>query len=420
MGYVGIPLALTFSAHGARVLGVDTNEGRVNMLNGGVSPISHIPNSAIADARKVGFIVDKSYRRLAKCKAIIICLPTPLTAFRTPDLSLVRSFIKDILPYLRAGQVVSSESTTYPGTTEEEFKLPIESLGFKIGKDIFLVYSPEREDPSNPRWTTRNIPKIVAGLTSQCLQEGVKLYSLCIEKTVPARSIKAAEMAKLLENIFRSVNIGMVNELKTVAQAMALDIYHIIDLASTKPFVFTPFLPGPGIGGHGIPVDPFYLTWKARQFGVETKFIELSGEVNKAMPRWVISRVFEILNTRKLTISGSKILALGVAYKKTVNDLRESPAIEIMEWLLHYEAQVSYCDPYLSPDAEGDTLKKYSNVESLEPEILASFDLMLILTDHDCFDYHTIENSSNCIIDTRGVNDNFLRKYTALDQRGFL
>jgi len=307
------------------------------------------------------------------------------------------------MPHMRKGQVVSLESTTYPGTTEEELLPRIESTGLKVGVDAFLVYSPEREDPGNPDFTTNTIPKICGGVTENCLEVGLALYGQVIDTVVPVSSTKAAEMTKLLENIHRAVNIGLVNEMKVVADKMGIDIFEVIDAAATKPFGFVPYYPGPGLGGHCIPIDPFYLTWKAREYGINTRFIELAGEVNSNMPEYVIGKVSAGLNSQKKSINGSRILVLGIAYKKNVDDMRESPSVEIMSLLQKQGANVAYSDPYLPTFPK---MRRYTfdlQSEDLTADNLASYDCVLIATNHDDFDYELIKKNAQLVIDTRGV-----------------
>ena len=303
-------------------MGIDIDTVKVARLNAGESYIEHIPANKITAARGKGFEATTDFTGAAKCDALILCVPTPLGQHREPDMTFVINTVDALLPSLRAGQVVSLESTTYPGTTEEELLSRIERQGFKVGEDIFLVYSPEREDPGNPDYQTSSIPKVIGGHTSACLEVGLALYGQAIDRLVPVSSTKTAEMTKLLENIHRAVNIGLINEMKIVADSMGVDIYEVIDAAATKPFGFTPFYPGPGLGGHCIPIDPFYLTWKAREYGINTRFIELAGEVNSGMPAWVIGKLADALNDRHKSIRGSRILILGIAYKKNVDDTR--------------------------------------------------------------------------------------------------
>jgi UDP-N-acetyl-D-glucosamine dehydrogenase len=402
LGYVGIPLARRISGSGQRVMGFDTDPDRISGLNSGKSPIKHIPETDIAAMRGAGFEATGDFSRAAECDALIVCVPTPLGKTREPDLSFVVSTMESIAPYLRAGQLLSLESTTWPGTTEEVLRPYVERAGLTVGDDFYLIYSPEREDPANVIFDTRTIPKVVGGSTAACLDAGVRFYSLFIDRVVPVSSTRAAEMVKLLENIHRSVNIGLVNELKVVADRMGLDIFEIIDAAKTKPFGFTAYYPGPGIGGHCIPIDPFYLTWKAREFGVHTRFIELAGEVNAAMPRYVVDKLVTALNERKMAIRGSKILALGIAYKRDVEDMRESPSVFVMELLRDWGADVHYSDPHVPRFPRmRDHNFDLASVELTE-QSLESYDAVVLLTDHAAFDYQMIAQHASLIIDTRG------------------
>jgi len=402
LGYVGLPLLLRFAEVGYKVLGFDIDEKKTQALNRGDSYIAHISAKDIQGAQKK-FVATTDFRRAKEADALIICVPTPLNKYREPDLSFVTNTMDSLAPFLRPGQVVSLESTTYPGTTEEELKPRIEKQGFKLGEDIFLVFSPEREDPGNPNFKTQTIPKVCGGSTENCLQVGVALYQPVIDKVVPVSSTQTAEMVKLLENIHRAVNIGLVNEMKIVADRMKIDIHEVIRAASTKPFGFTPYYPGPGLGGHCIPIDPFYLTWKARQYGLNTRFIELAGEVNMAMPHWVITKLGDALNFKKKSIKGSKILVLGIAYKKNVDDMRESPAVELMELLREREAIVHYSDPYVPHFPK--IRKTHFDLSSvvLSAQTISSYDCVLIATNHDKFDYKLIEDNAELIVDTRGV-----------------
>jgi len=414
LGYVGLPLMLRFTEVGFPVLGFDIDEVKVAKLNNGESYIGHIPSAAIAEKRQqevqLGrgktvplFDATSDYSRASETDVLILCVPTPLNRHREPDLSFVRHTIESLQPYLRRGQMISLESTTYPGTTEEELRSRIEKSGFIIGKDVFLVYSPEREDPGNPIYNTENIPKVCGGSTKECLEVGQVLYSMVVGQVVPLSSTRAAELTKLLENIYRAVNIGLVNELKIVADRMGIDIREVIDAAATKPFGFTPFYPGPGLGGHCIPIDPFYLTWKAREYGINTRFIELAGEVNTAMPQWVVGKVIDALNEKGQSLKGAKILVLGLAYKKNVDDPRESPAMEIMEILRSKGADLCYSDPHVPvfPPMRRHQFELQS-VE-LTPEALQHLDCVLLITDHDDFPYDLIAAHASLIVDTRGV-----------------
>ena len=414
LGYVGLPLMLRFTEVGFPVLGFDIDEGKVAKLKSGESYIGHIPSAAIAEKRKQevqlgeGKIVPlldatSDYSRASEADVLILCVPTPLNRHREPDLSFVRQTIESLQPYLRRGQMISLESTTYPGTTEEELRSRIEKSGFIIGKDVFLVYSPEREDPGNPKYTTENIPKVCGGSTNECLEVGQALYSMVVRQVVPLSSTRAAELTKLLENIYRAVNIGLVNELKIVADRMGIDIREVIDAAATKPFGFTPFYPGPGLGGHCIPIDPFYLTWKAREYGINTRFIELAGEVNTAMPHWVVGKVIDALNERGQSLKGARILVLGLAYKKNVDDPRESPAMEIMEILRSKGADLCYSDPHVPVFPPMRRYRFELQSVELTSEALQDVDCVLLITDHDGFPYDLIATHASLIVDTRGV-----------------
>lgn len=404
LGYVGLPLMLRFAEVGYRVLGLDVDQEKIDKLHQGKSYIKHIPSAAIASAVDAGlFEGTTDFSRAGEADALIICVPTPLNKHREPDLSFVLNSIDAVVPYLRPGQIVSLESTTYPGTTDEELLPRVESNALKVGKDIFLVFSPEREDPGNAKFTTRTIPKVCGGLTAECLEVGMALYGQVIDRVIPVSSTRTAEMTKLLENIHRAVNIGLVNELKVVCDAMQIDIREVIDAAATKPFGFTPYYPGPGLGGHCIPIDPFYLTWKARAYGLHTRFIELAGEVNTAMPDWVIGKLMDALNDRGQALKEARILVLGIAYKKNVDDMRESPSVELMEKLVKRGAIVAYSDPHVPvfPKMREHHFE-LSSVE-LTSTTLSSYDCVLVATNHDAFDYDLIRNHARLVVDTRGV-----------------
>ena len=403
LGYVGLPLALRFAEAGFHVLGFDIDQAKVVAIEGGRSYIKHIGNEAVSIGRSRGLRATSDFSKVSEVDALIICVPTPLNAHREPDLRFVIGTVESVLPHLRAGQLISLESTTYPGTTEEELRPRIESRGFRIGEDVFLVFSPEREDPGNAEFSTRTIPKVVGGSTPACCRAGVALYSQVIDHVVPVSSTQAAEMTKLLENIHRAVNIGLVNEMKIIADRMGIDIYEVIRAAATKPFGFVPYYPGPGLGGHCIPIDPFYLSWKAREYGVHTRFIELAGEINSDMPQWVMRKVTEALNERERAVKGSRVLVLGIAYKKNVDDMRESPAVVLMELLRAKGALVEYCDPWVPvfPKMREHAFELQSI--DLTPRNVASYDLVLLATNHDAFDYSMIKANARLIVDTRGV-----------------
>ena len=402
LGYVGLPLVLRYIEVGYKVIGFDIDQSKVDVLSQAKSYIEHIPDTSIRDAVKNGFEATVDLKRVTEVDALILCVPTPLNKYREPNLSFIFDTMDSLVPFLRAGQVVSLESTTYPGTTDEELLPRIESRGLKVGKDIFLVYSPEREDPGNPNFITRTIPKVCSGHTADCLEVGLALYGQVIDEVVPVSSTRAAELTKLLENIHRTVNIGLVNEMKIVADKMGIDIHEVIRAAATKPFGFVPYYPGPGLGGHCIPIDPFYLTWKAREYGVHTRFIELAGEVNSSMPDYVVTKVVSALNADKKAINGSHILLLGIAYKKNIDDMRESPSIILMEKLRDLGADIAYSDPYIP------TFPKIRNHHfelssvPLTQKNLNIYDCVLLATDHDKFDYELIKENSKLIVDTRG------------------
>ena len=402
LGYVGLPLMLRYADIGYTVLGFDIDASKVEQLNQGKSYIEHISAEKITAACQAGFKATTDFSRISEVEAIILCVPTPLNKYREPDISFVIQTTDTVKPYLRTGQVLSLESTTYPGTTEEELLPRMQETGLVVGKDVFLVYSPEREDPGNPDFETRTIPKVIGGHTPACLEVGMALYQSAIDQVVPVSSTKAAELTKLLENIHRAVNIGLVNEMKIVADKMGIDIHEVIHAAATKPFGFVPYYPGPGLGGHCIPIDPFYLTWKAREYGVNTRFIELAGEVNSAMPQYVVNKTVLALNERCLAIKDSQILVLGIAYKKNVDDMRESPSVVIMELLRDLGANVAYSDPHVPTFPKMREHHFDLNSEPLNPDNLAHFDCVILATDHDKFDYTLIHQHAKLIVDTRG------------------
>ena len=402
LGYVGLPLMLRYAETGFKVLGFDIDAEEVNKLNKGETYIEHITADKIAAARTTGFEATTDFSRIGEAEAVILCVPTPLNKYREPDMSFVIDTTDAVKPYLRAGQVLSLESTTYPGTTEEELLPRVEEGGLKVGENVFLVYSPEREDPGNPDFETRTIPKVIGGHTPACLEVGLALYQPAIDKVVPVSSTKAAELTKLLENIHRAVNIGLVNEMKIVADKMDIDIHEVIDAAATKPFGFVAYYPGPGLGGHCIPIDPFYLTWKAREYGVNTRFIELAGEVNSSMPEYVVNKTALALNDHQRSIKGSKVLVLGIAYKKNVDDMRESPSVEVMELLRDLGAEISYSDPHVPVFPKMREHKFDLKSVPLTAESIASYDCVVLTTDHDKFDYDLLKQHAKLIVDTRG------------------
>jgi UDP-N-acetyl-D-glucosamine dehydrogenase len=403
LGYVGLPLMLRFVEAGYKVIGIDIDPTKVATLQDGGSYIERIAPDSISAARAKGFEATTDFARAADADALIICVPTPLTRHREPDLSFVIGTIEALAPYLRRGQVVCLESTTYPGTTEEELGPRIEARNLKVGRDVFLCFSPEREDPGNAEFVTRTIPKICGGVTQACLRAGMALYGHAIDRVVAVSSTRAAEMTKLLENIHRAVNIGLANEMKIICDRMGIDVHEVIRAAATKPFGFVPYWPGPGLGGHCIPIDPFYLTWKAREFGLHTRFIELAGEINRTMPEWVVGKVAQALNERSKAIKGSRILVLGIAYKKNVDDMRESPAVELMELLVGRGADIHYSDSHVPVFPR--MREHHFDLKSVEltPVSVASYDLVLLATNHDAFDYTMIGRHARLIVDTRGV-----------------
>jgi UDP-N-acetyl-D-glucosamine dehydrogenase len=402
LGYVGLPLALRFSECGFRVIGIDTDAERMAQLGKGQTYIARYGPERIANALKRGFHPTNEFAEAAKADAILICVPTPLTAQREPDLQHVRAALEALTPHLRAGQLISLESTTYPGTTEEELLPRVAKRGLKVGKDIFVCFSPEREDPGNLRFPTHAIPKILGGTTADCVDVGTALYGAAIDKVVAVSSTRTAEMVKLLENVHRAVNIGLANEMKIICDRMGIDVHEVIRAAATKPFGFVPYWPGPGLGGHCIPIDPFYLTWKARAYGVHTRFIELAGEINAAMPLWVLGKVADALNARGKSVRGSRILVLGVAYKKNVDDLRESPALELMRLLADKGAKLAFSDPHVPALRWAVHDETPTEGVKLTADLLAGQDVVLIATDHDAFDYDLILKNSPLIVDTRG------------------
>jgi UDP-N-acetyl-D-glucosamine dehydrogenase len=408
LGYVGLPLALTMVEAGKRVVGLDVDGTKVERLAAGQSYIRHIAASRIVAAGE-RFRATSDFRALEGCDAVIVCVPTPLTEGREPDLSYVSQTAETIAEHLRPGQLVVLESTTYPGTTEEVMQPILERGGLRVGRDYHLAFSPEREDPGNPRFNTKSIPKLVGGVTAECGEVARALYGSFLETVVVVSSARVAESAKLLENIYRSINIALVNELKMLFERMGIDVWEVIEAAATKPFGFTPFFPGPGLGGHCIPIDPFYLTWKARHYDFSTRFIELAGEVNTAMPYWVVDKVAEALNQGSKAINGAQVLVLGVAYKKDVDDLRESPSLKVIEILESRGAKVIYSDPYV-PSLRARKLRHYETfaLDSVEltERMVSEADCVLIATDHSAYDYDWIVRHARRVVDTRNATKN--------------
>jgi len=408
LGYVGLPLIIRFFEEGFKVVGFDVDDKKVDMLNAGESYIKHIKQEKIKSALGQGFRATTNFSDIENVNVILICVPTPLAEGNEPDLSYVKSTLKTIQPHLKENQLLILESTTYPGTTEEEIVPVVQNAGFKVGENFFVGYSPEREDPGNPKFSTQTIPKVVSGYSEKCLELTNALYGQIIEKTVPVSSLRVAEMTKILENIHRAVNIGLVNELKMVTDKMDIDIYEVISAAATKPFGFTPYYPGPGLGGHCIPIDPFYLTWKAKQYGVETRFIELAGEVNTSMPKWVVLKAVEGLEKQGKRLSDSRVLILGLAYKKNIDDYRESPTLELIRLLTEENASVDYHDFYIP---KLNKTRKYDyEMDSVNLDTISEYDLVIMATDHDDYDYDMLLSEVQLIVDTRGRFSNTHKK----------
>ncbi|MEW5947955.1 MAG: nucleotide sugar dehydrogenase [Thermodesulfobacteriota bacterium] len=404
LGYVGLPLVLEFVRAGFSVTGFDIDTKKIKALEAGASYIKHIPAGKVREALSTGrFISTTNFHELKNMDCILICVPTPLNRNREPDLSYVFNTTKAIRDNLRKGQLVVLESTTYPGTTDEDMRNILEETGLKAGKDFFLAFSPEREDPNNKDFSTGTIPKVVGGYTPKCLKAACALYDTIVVRTVPVSSTRAAEATKLMENIFRSVNIAMVNEMKMVFDRMGIDVWEVIAASSTKPFGYMPFYPGPGLGGHCIPIDPFYLTWKAREYGMATRFIELAGEINTSMPAYVINKLIDALNSRGKSLKGSKVLVLGLAYKKDIDDVRESPSLELIELLREKGARVDYNDPHVPRTHK---MRRYDLKMASVPlteKNLKKYDCVLIATNHSDYDPDFIRRHADLIVDTRNL-----------------
>jgi UDP-N-acetyl-D-glucosamine dehydrogenase len=404
LGYVGLPLVREFTRGGARVLGFDVDEAKVKALRAGRSYIEHIPAETIRRVIRSGqFEPTADFGRLKEPDCILICVPTPLTRMREPDMTYVEATAEAIARRLRKGQLVVLESTTYPGTTREVMLPILTESGLKAGRDFFLAFSPEREDPGRRNFTTQTIPKVVGGLERNSLAAAVACYRIAIDTVVPVSSCEAAEACKILENTYRCVNIALVNELKVLFDRMGIDVWEVIAAAATKPFGFTPFYPGPGLGGHCIPIDPFYLSWKARQYGMTTRFIELAGEINVTMPSFVITKLTDALNDRGKALKGSRVLVLGLAYKKDVDDVRESPSLELIELLLAKGAKVDYNDPHVAHTHKMREHDLKMRSKKLSARMLARYDAVIISTDHGAYDYQLIVDSANLVIDTRNA-----------------
>ena len=405
LGYVGLPLLLDFCESGLNVIGFDIDQDKIEMLRQGKSYISYISGQKISRyVNNKQFTVTANFNKLKEAKNIIIAVPTPLNDHREPDLQFVENTARAIAKYLVSGQLVVLESTTYPGTTREIVQPILNASGLTVGKDYFLAYSPERVDPNNNSYSARDIPKVMGGITNECLARVKALYGMVFKQIVPVSSVEAAEASKLLENIFRSVNIALVNEMKMLFDRMGIDVWEVIRASSTKPFGFMPFYPGPGLGGHCIPIDPFYLTWKAREFDFSTRFIELAGEINTQMPYYVVNKIIEALNDNNNSIKGAKMLILGAAYKNDVDDVRESPALKIISLLKERKAEVNYYDPFINHITD---IRKYPDINmhsvELNDEILQKQDCVIILTAHSNIDYRRLLKHSKMVIDTRNV-----------------
>ena len=407
LGYVGLPLAMQFARANVTVVGLDVDAAKVDLINRGQSYIKHIKQEAVEEALKEERLcASTDFSRIKDVEAVIICVPTPLSKNREPDISFVLETGRAIAPYLAAGALVVLESTTYPGTTDEELRAVLEEgSGMKAGSDFHLAFSPEREDPANERSNVKIIPKVVGGYTPTCLDRAMRLYSKAIDTLVPVSSCRVAEATKLLENIFRSVNIALVNELKIVYGVMGIDIWEVIEAAKTKPFGFMPFYPGPGLGGHCIPIDPFYLTWKAREYGQHTRFIELAGEINTRMPQHVVHGVADVLNAQGKALKGSRVLILGLAYKPNVDDERESPSYVLMDLLCERGAIVEYYDPYVPVIKSTREHSQFAGRKSVEwsRATIENFDLVLVATNHSCVNYQELADWAQCIVDTRNA-----------------
>ena len=401
LGYVGLPLAVEYAGAGISVIGIDVDGTKVRTLRAGKSYIGDIPSEVIRDAVAAGLLrVTSDFSALAEADTVNICVPTPLRKTKDPDLSYIVNAAEQVAKYIHKDMLIVLESTTYPGTTEEVLAPMFEQGGLKVGRDIFLAFSPERVDPGNVKYTTKNIPKVVGGVTPRCTKVATALYDGVLETVHPVSCATVAESVKLLENTFRSVNIGLVNEIALMCDRMGIDVWEVIDAARTKPFGFMPFYPGPGIGGHCIPLDPFYLSWKAKQYGLESRFIELAGVVNGQMPHYVAGKVGDALNRFRKSINGAKILVLGVAYKKNISDVRESPALDILQLLAKKGARLSYCDPYVPVlDEHGIKLK----AEKFTAAALRRADCVVLVTDHDLFDCRLIARESKVVVDTRNA-----------------
>jgi UDP-N-acetyl-D-glucosamine dehydrogenase len=405
LGYVGLPLVREFASSGVRVMGFDVDERKVRMLKAGKTYIEHLPGGFFKGLIKKGLFEPTSdMRRLKEPDAILICVPTPLNKMREPDMTYIVSTTSDIAKVLRPGQLIVLESTTYPRTTREVCQPMLDATGFKLDKDYFLAFSPEREDPGRTDVTTKQIPKVVGGITPTSGKLAAAVYALALDTVVPVSTAEVAEAAKIVENVYRCVNIALVNELKVLFDKMGIDVWEVIEAAKTKPFGYQPFYPGPGLGGHCIPIDPFYLSWKAREYNMAARFIELAGEINTAMPEYVVNRVMDALNERGQALKGAKVLVLGLAYKKDVDDVRESPSVELIELLQARGAMVDYHDPHI-PVAKPMREHNITHMKSvrLTPEKIAQYDCVLIATDHTTVDYELVVQHAKLVVDSRNA-----------------
>jgi UDP-N-acetyl-D-glucosamine dehydrogenase len=404
LGYVGLPLLVEFAKSGYQAIGFDLDAEKVAAIMDGRSYIPDVPSLDVASLRRDGRLsATTDFAQLATVDTVNICVPTPLRKTKDPDMSYVVSAVETIAAHLHPGMLVILESTTYPGTTDELVRPILEKTGLIAGQDFFLAFSPERVDPGNPKFNTHNVPKVVGGITPACSELAGALYGAAIETVVPVSSPRVAEMVKLLENTYRAVNIGLVNEIALMCDAMGIDVWEVVEAAATKPFGFMPFYPGPGLGGHCIPIDPFYLSWKAKQSGFEARFIELAGYVNSSMPHAVVQKIADALNTRRKAVNGARILIAGVAYKRDIDDMRESPALDVMHMLQQRGADISYIDPYvpkLDPSHGGFDLE---SIDALDARTLGSYDCVAILTDHKVFDYAAIVRHADIVVDTRNA-----------------
>jgi UDP-N-acetyl-D-glucosamine dehydrogenase len=401
MGYVGLPLAVEYAGAGIRVIGIDSDGAKIRAIRSGRSYIDDIPSETVKGVVDAGLLrVTSDFSALGEADTVNICVPTPLRKTKDPDLSYVVNAAEQVVKYLHRDMLIVLESTTYPGTTDELLVPMFKEKGFTIGKDIFLAFSPERVDPGNPQFSTKNIPKVVGGATPRCTKMAAALYGGVLDRVHPVSSASVAEMVKLLENTFRSVNIGLVNEIALMCNRMKIDVWEVIDAAKTKPFGFMPFYPGPGIGGHCIPLDPFYLSWKAKQYGFESRFIELAGVINGQMPHFIVGKIVDALNRFKKSVNGAKVLILGVAYKKDISDVRESPAVDILQLLSRKGAKLSYCDPHVPALAEHGMHMK---AEPFTAATLRKADCVVVVTDHSDFDYRMVARESKVVVDARNA-----------------